>query len=187
VKRKKLVLPGKEIASAEEVTAGDGTFEENGKIKASRIGEVHIDETKKIATVQPVTSIPVKVKKGDTVIGEVRDVRNSIIIVDIIQVVGKERSLYGDKTAIIHVSEISMQYVKDPLTEYRAGDIIRAKVIQEYPNLQLSTKGPNLGSIKSLCVKCRYPLKLKGKILECERCGNKETRKMAIDYGQGEI
>ena len=187
MKKKKLVLPGKEIASTQEMKAGEGTFEDRGKIKASGIGEVQVDRDSRVITVQPVTSVPVKVKKRDVVIGEVREVRNSIVIVDIIQVEGSKRSLYGDKTAVIRVSEISKQYVRDPLTGYRIGDIVRAKVAQDYPNLQLSTIGPEFGVIKALCVKCRHPLKLKGKILECERCGNRESRKISKYYGQGNI
>jgi len=185
--KKKLVLPGKEIASTEEMIAGEGTFEDKGKIRASRIGEVRVDKNSKVVTVQPVTSTPVRVNRGDIIIGEVREVRNSIVVVDILQVEGNKRSLYGDKTAVIRVAEISERYVRDPLTEYRIGDIVRAKVTQDYPNLQLSTKGSEFGAIKSLCVKCRYPLKLKGKILECERCGNKENRKISKYYGQGNV
>jgi len=185
--KKKLVMPGKEIASTEEMIAGEGTFEDKGKIRASRIGEVQIDEDSKVVSVRPATSTPVRVKKGDVVIGEVREVRNSIVVVDIVQVEGNKRSLYGDKTAVIRVAEISKRYVKDPLTEYRIGDIVRAKVTQDYPNLQLSTKGSEFGVIKSLCVKCRQPLKLKGNTLECERCGNRETRKISKYYGKGNI
>lgn len=184
----KIVLPGEQISTSEESLPGEGTFEDRGIIKASRMGQVQINKKDKSIIVKPVTSTPVMLKKGDTVICEVRIMRSSMAIVEAVYVPNKNRGISSDTNGTIHVSEISENYVKDASSEYGSGDIIRARVMQVTPSLQLSTKGTNLGAIKSLCTKCRKPLKLmKGNLLECENCSHKETRKIASDYGQGNL
>ncbi len=184
----KIVLPGEQISTSEESLPGEGTFEDRGIIKASRMGQVQINKKNKSIIVKPVTSTPVMLKKEDTVICEVRIVRSSMAIVEAVYVPNKNRGISSDTNGTIHVSEISENYVKDASSEYGNGDIIRARVIQVKPSLQLSTKGTNLGAIKSLCTKCRKPLKLmEGNLLECENCSHRETRKIASDYGQGNL
>ena len=182
-----IVLPGDKLSTSEELLCGDGTFEEDGIIRAARIGRYIVDEKHKRAVVKPLTSVPVILKKGDTVLAEVRSVRSNMVIADVIHVVGKKRAISGDKNATLRVSEISTSYVKDPATEYGVGDIIRASVSQVRPSLQLVTKDRNLGVIKGLCAKCRHPLIKKDRILECGNCGNKEKRKTAMDYGDFDL
>ena len=185
--KNKLVLPGEQVSTSEELLSGDGTFEEDGIIRASRIGKYVIDEKHRKAIVKPLTSIPVVIKKGDIILAEVRSVRSSMVIADAIHVIGKQRSISGDANGTLRVSEISNGYVKDPSTEYAAGDIIRAKVIQVKPNLQLATKDRDLGVIKAMCSKCRHPLSIKGNTLECQNCNNRERRKTADDYGNYDL
>ena len=175
-------MPGDQLSTSEELLPGDGTFEENGIIRAARLGTYVVDQKYHRAKVIPVTSTPVIVRKGDIVIAEVRSTKPTMIVADIIHVVGKNRSVTGDTNATIHVKEIASGYVKDASTEYRIGDYVRAKVIQVKPSIQLATKDRDLGSIKALCVKCRHPLRKKGNELVCDYCGNKERRRIASDY-----
>ena len=179
----KIVLPGEQVSTSEELIPGDGTFEEDGIIKASRFGKYQVDQKNRRATVMPLTSVPIELKRGDTVLAEVAMVRSNMIIANVIHVIGKKRSISGDTNGTLRVSEISQGYVKDPATEFAPGDIIRAKVTQVKPSIQLHTKDNELGSIKSLCSKCRHTLQKKGNMLECENCNNKERRKTAFDYG----
>src|SRR2546428_10898055 len=65
---------------------------------------------------------------------------------------------------------------------YRLGDIIRAKVIQVKPSLQLTTAETTLGVVKALCSVCRGPLELRGRELYCPRDERTERRKVAADY-----
>lgn len=178
-----IVLPGDQVSTIEELTPGEGTFEENGIIRASRLGVFQPDAKHKKAVVKPLTSIPVEIRKGDIVIARVNSVRSSMVIADVIHVIGKKREISGDTNGTLRVSEISNAYVKDPSTEYTPGDIIRAKVTQIKPSIQLATRDRNLGVIKAMCTKCRHPLILKGRILECYNCKNREKRKIADDYG----
>ena len=106
-----------------------------------------------------------------------------MVIVDVIHVIGKKRSISGDKNGTLRVSEIANGYIKDPADVFSIGDILRAKVTQVKPNIQLNTKDKNMVVIKALCGKCRNMLIKKDQILECENCGNKEKRLTAIDFG----
>ena len=182
-----VVLPGEKLSTSEELLSGDGTFEEDGIIRAARIGKYVVDEKHRRAIVKPLTSIPVMLKRGDIVLAEVRMIRSSMIIAEVIHVKGNNRGISGDTNGTLRVSEISKSYIKDPASEFSLGDIIRAKVTQVHPNIQLETKDRNLGVIKGLCTKCRHLLIKKDNILECVNCGNKERRRTAIDYGNYDL
>lgn len=183
----KLVMPGDQLSTSEELLPGDGTFEENGIIRASRIGTYTINEKHRTAEVKPITSTPVTLNKGDIVIAKVVMAKSTMIIAEVVHVTGKKRAISGDTDATVHVKEIAQGYIKDASSEYKPEDYIRAKVIQVKPSIQLETKERNLGAIKARCSKCRYPLIKKGHGLECENCGNKEHRRIAEDYGALDI
>jgi exosome complex component CSL4 len=183
----KIVLPGDQVSTSEELLPGDGTFEEEGIIRASRVGVYIVDEQHKKAVIKPLTSIPVELKRGDIVLANVNSVRSNMIIAEVIHVIGKNRAISGDTNGTLRVSEISTGYVKDPSTEFAPGDIIRAKVTQVKPSIQLATKDRYLGVIKAVCSKCRHPLSWKGNILECSNCFKKEKRKTANDYGNYDL
>ena len=95
----------------------------------------------------------------------------------------KDRDITGDTSATIHISKLSSDYVQDVGREFRPGDLIRAKVIQTKPSVQLSTQEPHFGVVKASCRKCRAPLSVHGKALKCEPCERVENRKVADDYG----
>ena len=183
----KLVLPGDKVSTSEELLPGNGTFEEDGIIFANRVGIYTVDEKHRRAVIKPVTSVPVELRRGDIVLAEVGSVRSSMIIANVFHVIGKKRSISGDTNGTLRVSEISRSYVKDPSTEFSPGDIMRAKVTQVKPSVQLETKDNDFGVIRGLWSKCRHPLIRKGGILECKNCKNTEKRKLAVDYGNYDL
>ena len=185
--KNKVILPGEQVATTEELMPGEGTYEDNGVIRASRLGVFEIDTKNRRAKIKPLTSVPVEIKTGNIVLAKVNSVRSNMVIADVIHVIGKNRQVSGDTNATLRVSEISNGYTKDPATEFSTGDIIRAKVTQVRPSLQLATKDKDLGVIKAVCSKCRASLVQKGNMLECQNCDNKERRKIAIDYGNYDI
>lgn len=183
----KIVMPGEQVSTCEELLPGDGTYEENGIIRASIVGKYVVDQKYHRAKVEPLTNSPVLLKKGDIVLAEVGSVRSNMIIANVIHVTGKNRAISGDTNGTLRVSEIAQGYVKDPASEYSAGDIIRAKITQVRPSVQLATKDRDLGVIKAMCTKCRHALIMKGNTLECDNCGNKERRRTASDYGRYDL
>lgn len=180
---KRIVLPGDKLSTSEELLSGDGTFEEDGIIRASQVGTYYVDNKNKRAKVKPLTSAPVILKRGDIVLAQVRMIRSSMVIADVIHIIGSKRSISGDTNGTLRVSEISQGYIKDPSDVFSLGDIFRAKVTSVKPSIQLETKDRKFGVIKAFCSKCRQSLIKKDKGLECENCGNKERRLTSDDFG----
>ena len=175
------VLPGDEVAIAEEYMSGEGTYELDGKVFASAVGELDLDPREKVAKVI-LDNPPVVLSEGDVVIGEVTDAKPAMAIINVVQQEGRERSVSSETLASVHVSKLSSSYVEDSGDVVRPGDIIRGVVIQAEPSVQLSTAGPHYGVIMARCGMCKNPLEKRGRNLYCERCERTENRKLADDY-----
>jgi exosome complex component CSL4 len=130
---------------------------------------------------------PPVLKPGDIIVGRVEEVKDQSIEVFLGVLRGKEdRELPAPKLATVHISKTHTGYVKDLSRMFRAGDIVRAKVIgvQREP-IQLSTVGRDLGVLVALCSRCRTVLNREGNRLRCPECGSLESRKLTNDYRQG--
>ena len=193
---KQKVLPGDEVAEAEEYLPAEGTYEENGKVISALKGILELDDKEKVAKVvaeNPMVTLNI----GDEVFAEITDVRASMAIAEVVIVNGKSRNITGDTNGTIHVSKLSQEYVQDVGREVRPSDIIRAKVTQvtrklwksrtlarRMPFLRLA--GAHYGVVKALCRKCRQPLLKVDKGLYCNSCERSDMRKLADDYGDVE-
>ena len=175
------VLPGDEVAIAEEYMSGEGTYERDGKIFASAVGELDLDAKDKLAKVI-LDNPPVVLQEGDVVLAEVTDTKPAMAICSVIAQEGRERAVSSETLASVHVSKLSSSYVEDAGDVVKTGDIIRATVIQADPSVQLSTAGPHFGVVRALCSRCRNPLEKKARGLYCEKCDRTENRKIADDY-----
>jgi len=184
MKEKREVFPGDEVAVEEEYLASEGTFAEDGKIYASQIGVLELDEeemTAKVVSPNP----PNILKHGDVVFAIIADTKPTMATADVVAVDGKLRDIGGETYATIHVSKISPGYTDDVSRELRKGDRVRALVIGVKPSLQLSTKDEHHGVVISLCGKCKTELVKKGKTqLYCGECDRSFPRKLADDYGK---
>jgi len=169
------------VAIAEEYMSGEGTYERDGKIFASAVGELDLDSREKLAKVL-LDNPPVVLSEGDTVIAEVTDTKPAMAICSIVAQEGNDRAVSSETLASVHVSKLSSSYVEDAGDVVRPGDLIRAGVIQVEPSVQLTTAGPHFGVIRALCSRCRSPLEKRGRNLYCERCDRTENRKLADDY-----
>lgn len=175
------VLPGDEVAIAEEYMSGEGTYELEGRVYASAVGELDLDPNEKLVKVV-LDNPPVVLTEGDVVIAEVSDTKPAMAICNIVAQEGNERAVSSELLSSVHVSKMSSSYVEDAGDVMRSGDLIRATVIQAEPSVQLSTAGPHFGVIRALCGRCRSPLEKKGRGLYCEKCDRTENRKLADDY-----
>ncbi|MBC7080942.1 MAG: exosome complex RNA-binding protein Csl4 [Thermoplasmatales archaeon] len=182
-----IVIPGEKIATTEELLVGNGTYEEGGVIKASIVGKFIIEREKMKATVKPLTDLPLVLKEGDIVICEIKQIGENIVIAKILHLAGKKREIAGEKEGAIFISNIDTEFVDDIKSKFRVGDIIRARITRVDPVINFSTKDSHLGVIKAFCTNCRNILIRKNNILECKVCGRIEIRKIADDYGSGNI
>ncbi len=184
VKNGDLVLPGDYLGVIEEYLPGEGVKEENGELYAIRAGRVKIDPEKMEISIEAVTDTPPLPQVGDVVIAKVIEVKPQAAIVQLIKIEGRNnREIATSKLAGIHISQVRNGYVEGMSSEFKIGDIVRARVIaNEKSPIQLSTKGPDLGVIYALCSRCRAPLVRRGDKLVCPRCGHVETRKLSSLY-----
>jgi exosome complex component CSL4 len=183
------VLPGSFLGVVEEFTPGRGAYEEDGKIYSATIGIAQYDMKGRKAQVTPRVRQPPSPSAGDVVICEVVAMREKMALVEILALKGHEdRKVTGSTKARIYISQSSQRYVKHLSNEFHVSDIVRARVrmVNKVP-LELSTVDANLGVIHASCSKCRTSLKRKDNSLECPNCGNIEMRKLASDYGTGQM
>lgn len=186
--RAKLVFPGDELAVAEEFVPGPGTYEEDGKVYAAWLGEPVLDTTDFTASVKPVTKTPVTLREGDEVIGVVEDTRSSMAIVEVHARADQPlRQIAGDTNGTLHISKVSEDYVSSMDDAFKRGDILRAKVVSTDPSLQLSTKEPHLGIVKSRCPRCATDMEAREGVLVCPECEWKDRGKVSTLYGTGKV
>jgi exosome complex component CSL4 len=187
-----LVFPGDELAVAEEFVPGPGTYEEDGKVYAAWLGEAVLDTTDFTASVKPRTKTPAVLKDGDEVLGVINDTRSSMAIVDVRARVDQPwREIAGDTNGTLHISKVSEDYVSSMDDAFKRGDIVRAKVVGTDPSLQLSTKEPHLGILKSRCPRCQEEMEARGpegnRALVCPACEWKDLGKISTMYGTGRL
>ncbi len=179
---RKMVYPGDEVGEAEEFLAGPGTYVEDHKILAATVGELGFDEKEFMVYVTPAKPINV-VKLGDIVIAIVDDLKSSMVTLGIERIEHKDRFVMGETHAAIHVAKCSHDYVRELEDVYRITDVVRARVIQAGPSIQLDTRDDDLGVIKGRCEVCRQSMVLKDGRLWCEECERFEARKISSRYG----
>lgn len=181
-----IVITGDYIGVVEEFLPDkQSTFTKDGQIFASKTGLITINKTERkieISTHQEKDRKIVKI--GDIVIGSILFLRQYSVGINFFTINNKihfNSSYFGN----IHVSQISDRYVDKIHDAFQITDIIRARVLeQDYNEYKLSTASKHLGVIYADCVICGDSLtKIGYNKLLCNRCGNKETRKLADDYG----
>jgi exosome complex component CSL4 len=198
---KRLVYPGDPVGVAEEFVPGAGTYEEDGQVFAATVGYLTLDTSDFVARVQSLVHAPAVVKSGDTVIGVVNGTRSSMAIVAVVALADQpNRQVGGDRNGTLHVSKASEAYVENMEDVFRVRDVLRAKVLETDPAIQLTTKGPHLGVLKAYCPRCGIAMTRKGKAraeeqdrrraanaVVCPECDWKDTKKLADDFGEGNV
>jgi exosome complex component CSL4 len=177
------VMIGEYLGTIEEFTPGEGTYAEDGKIYAAKLGFKAVDAARHVAEVKG-KNLP-NLAVNQTVFGEVMAFKTSMVTVMVSKIQG-QKGVVDEKTAI-YVSNIADSYVEKTDDYFAIGDIVKAKVIRmESGLIDISTKG-DFGVVKAFCRSCRHPLersqKQKDK-LECPFCARIEKRKIAADYGK---
>ena len=136
VENKDLVIPGQLLADG-EYTSGKGTFKEGKKISSSLLGRVSL-RNKKFSVV-PLKSKYVP-KRGDSIIGKVKDVRFSMWDIDI-------NSPYS---GILPAFEVFGREKKELNKVFNVGDVLLLRVVDvdEVKKAKLGLKGKGKSKIK---------------------------------------
>jgi len=180
------VAPGDRLGVIEEFTPGPGTYTEEGTIYSEIAGRALMDMLNKKVSVFSLTKTVGVPRVGSDIIGQVSDVQSRSATLRIVKV-GK-RSLSGFFTGILHISDVSPGFIESMFDVCKAGDMVRARVVSDKNRVfHLSTADKNLGVLYALCSRCGHMLPLRGRKMQCTNCRKIERRKLAADYGEGEI
>lgn len=182
-----MILPGDVLATIEEYIAGEGTYvDPQGHIRSSGVGISHIEGSVRVISVKAKRrwrEVPV----GSSVLAIVSSIRHDSVVAEIYGVLQLGSSpkwryeLESPRTALLPISQITGEYVKDIYDHYRVGDIILAKVVNAIPPYHLTTKTPQYGVIYAHCSKCMSIMEpISSKSMRCPACGNVEQRKVSI-------
>ena len=123
----KLKIPGEKIASIEEYLPGDNTFEDDDSIRATTIGEISLDSSERLASINRQKQITVP-NVGDVIIGVVEANLPSMIAIMIKFVNGKK--VNSDLECICVTRHIRKKNIA------LAQDVVKAKIISHI-NLSL--------------------------------------------------
>lgn len=174
------VLPGDKLGVVEQFLPGTGTYEKEGTIYANYTGNAKIDMKNKRVTVIPTTRVPQLPKEGSTVMASVTHAQEKMATVSIWKI--EDKMLQNPFTAILHISSSSPRYERNMADVCKAGDILRARVIDMTNRIpQLTTAGRGLGVVKAFCSMCGAVLEFTNRTLQCPACGNIERRRLAED------
>jgi len=176
----KFVTPGDKLGVIEEFLPGVGTYVDDGNVYSLITGHLSMDLTKREVSVQTTVITPSIPKEGDVVIGQVVNIQDRNSVMKIFQINNQVTSVF---TGIMHVSDVSRNYVKTMFDAFKVGDIIRAKVISTVNReVHLSTQSNDLGVIQAFCSYCGHLLVLQNNQIRCSKCKKIERRKTASDY-----
>ncbi|MHA2357220.1 MAG: exosome complex RNA-binding protein Csl4 [Candidatus Heimdallarchaeaceae archaeon] len=182
-----LVFPGTRIAVTEEFLGGTGTYSNEDYIFSAVIGYVNINiEKHEISVLSKPKMTPVP-KVGDIFIGGVSNLSRQMITVSINYINNQE--IYPTYTLIIHISQVSRDYLESADEALSLGDFVRGKIIDAKTiPLQGSLIGSQLGVIQSNCNSCGGKLNKIGRTkLKCSECSKIESRNTTVDYGSGHL
>lgn len=184
MKDKQVVLPGDKLGIIEQYLPGDGTYDDNGDIKSSVIGNVKINQKMKVISVEGATK-PALLKVGDMVYGQITDIKPQRANVKIDCIKDNPRPLALPYMGAIHISQAKKDYLEKLGDAFRIGDIIQAKVVKiTGDNVDLGTVDDDCGVLKAMCTRCRDYMHTTSKRneLQCNTCNKKERRKVSKNY-----
>jgi exosome complex component CSL4 len=182
----KEVFPGDELAVIEEFMDGEGSYIEDDFVRSEEFGESRYDLEMRVVEVEKKTPELVLPKEGMEVVAETGSVARKDARVDIFMVDG--RIVHPTYTGVIHISNVSREYIKNMDIAMRNGDIIKAKIINTKNHLiQLSMEGADYGVIYAYCSRCGTMLEKDKGRLHCPKCNRVERRQMARTYGMEEL
>ena len=183
----KFVFPGTRLAVTEEFIGGEGTYTEGNYVFSAVPGVVIINLERHEITVLSKAKAAVVPKEGDIVIGGIVNASRQMITVSVAYV--NNREIYPTYTMVVHVSQLSKEYLDTVDEAVALGDIVRAKVIDAKTiPLQGTLIGSQLGVVIGHCSKCGTNLEKIGRNkLKCKKCSNIDYKRTTIDYGSGQL
>lgn len=171
------VIPGEAVCVEEEALPGEFISSDGkGYLRSQVVGIAVLNKLRKTVTVKPLVRRELTLKQGVVVEGWVYSVHEDVAVVRIYMANNTRVNAIG----LLHISQISNEYITDIQDYVRPGDTIKARVLNSTPPYLLTIKEPQLGVIHAYCGSCGEELYLTSTgVLVCKNCGRVERRKVA--------
>jgi exosome complex component CSL4 len=184
--KRRVVVPGEEIATIEEYLPGRNAFQDpyTGMVRSKKLGRACLDIKSHIAEVEGFKFHKNLLSKDEIVYAVVERFEDPIAVLKIFYSETKKALIAPPVTGILHVMNASNSRVRLLSDIFGYGDVIRAYVSEEGgPPFYLSTRGRNFGVILAKCPRCMTPMRKRGILLYCPSCGYKmRGRKTSLHY-----
>ena len=172
-------IPGEKIALIEEYLPGENTFEDEDSIRATTIGEINLDSSERLASINRQKQITVP-NVGDVIIGVVEANLPSMIAIKIKYVNGKEMN--SDLECICVTRHIRKKNIA------LAQDVVKAKIISHINGtIHASIDSQDLGVLFTKCRKCFGTVVKMRDAVKCKDCGWIDDRKLSSNFGKSEF
>ena len=172
-------IPGEKIALIEEYLPGDNTYEDNDVIRATSIGDIHLDSTDRLASINNHKQITVP-KVGDVIIGVVEANLPSMIAIMIKFVNGKK--VNSDLECVCVTRHIRKKNIA------LAKDVVKVEIISHINGtIHASIDGTELGVLFTKCRKCFGVVVKMRDAVKCKDCGWIDDRKLSLDFGKSDF
>ncbi|MEM0001412.1 MAG: exosome complex RNA-binding protein Csl4 [Desulfurococcaceae archaeon] len=174
------VIPGESLAVEEEVLPVNGAYaDQYGYVRSMLVGKAILDRYKKTLHVKPLVRRDLTLKQGSIVEGLITGLSEEVAFVKIYSAENNKVNAVG----LLHVSQVSSDYVHDIYDYVRIGDIVKAKTLNSSAPYLLTIREPSTGVILAHCSSCGSVLYLHSAgYLVCRNCGRQEKRKVAVGY-----
>ena len=172
-------IPGEKIVSIEEYLSGENTYEDNDVIRATVIGDINLDSTERLASINRQKQITVT-KVGDIIIGVVEANLPSMIAIMIKFVNGKK--VVSDLECVCVTRHIRKKNIA------LAKDVVKAEIISHINGtIHASIDSQDLGVLFTKCRKCFGTVVKMRDAVKCKDCGWIDDRKLSSNFGKSEF
>jgi exosome complex component CSL4 len=178
----RLVLPGEYIGTEEEFIASTGTYEDNGRVYSSNVGNVEVGQDYRVKVRGKKEEV--FVQPGDEIIGVVTEINEPLVVVAGEYLIKMGRVYEIKVRALVHASRIMGHYLDQCSKVVKTRDVVRGKVVSTRGKIDLTLEPPDEGVIFAFCSRCRKPLQRINSGLYCTYCQKNEVRKVSRKYGE---
>lgn len=174
--KKRLVLPGEQLYSKEEMNSGAGTYECDGEVLSESIGKVKVDIYDKRVEVDPVKRPRCCIRGGDRIVCRVDSMENDRAMLDVLLLAGGDRDVLKPLACLLRIRDACEHYIESISDVYREGDIILGYSIRGSPFVLLKTTEEETGVILARCPECNIRLDyMDRETLVCPECDYKRS------------
>ena len=184
--KEQLVYPSTPLNVIEEFFPGENTYvdDEKGFIRASIMGKPKWDIATRVVKVVSTRKRKYEIpRENSIVVGIIQNIRTDFLLATIIGLYDNKKIIpTGPFAGVLHISQVSQEYVRSLYDLFAIGDVILAKTMNNYNPYHLSTKAPGLGVILSSCGYCGHVLLFQDGRLYCPRCKSSFNRLISRNY-----